>query len=53
MLLEWIIFRQTSYKGLFYFFTVLGIKPRASYMLHKCSATELHPQPHKGHFRNV
>jgi hypothetical protein len=28
----------------FLFLIVLGIEPRASYMLAKCSTTELHPQ---------
>lgn len=39
-------FKQiTSARGSVSFFAMPGIEPRASFMLHKCSTTELSPQP--------
>lgn len=34
--------------SLLFYFSVLGIKPRALHMLGKRSATELHPRPPEG-----
>jgi hypothetical protein len=35
------------YFTLFYFFVVLGVEPRDSRMLVKCTTTELHPYLHR------
>jgi hypothetical protein len=41
---------QNTHFGLFFFFEVLGIEPKAQHMVGKCFITEPHPYPFKNYF---